>query len=178
MNDPADENVVRLGQDGDKTAYATLVRTHYRRVFALCFGVLGNVHDAEDVAQETLLRGFLSLRKLAKLERFESWILRIAKNQCIDLLRRRKRRQALPTTQEPVSEPQPRENHDLDAAIRRLPQELRLPLVLFYFEDKDAGTIARRLGISCALTYERLRAARERLHELLTERDTHEQRLP
>ena len=178
MNDRSDETAVRGRTDADKAAYTTLVRTHYRRVFAVCFGMLGNVHDAEDVAQETLLKGFLSLRKLVKPERFEPWILRIARNQCIDLLRRRKHNQALPTAQEPVSEPQPQENHDLEAAIQRLPQELRLPLVLFYFEHRDAGTIARRLGISASLAYERLRAARERLHQLLAERGTHEQRLP
>jgi len=172
-----DENAVLAQQGADRAAYATLARTHYRRVFAVCFGMLGNVHDAEDIAQETLLKGFLSLRKLAKPERFESWILRIAKNQCIDLLRRRKHHHSLPVEQEPVLEPRPQDNHDLEAAIQRLPQEIRLPLVLFYFEHRDAGTIARRLGISASLAYERLRAARERLHELLTERGTHEQRL-
>lgn len=170
--------MVRLCRDGDETAYAVLVRRHYRRVFAVCFGILGNVHDAEDVVQETLLKGFQSLRKLAKPERFEPWILRIARNQCVDLLRRRKRMQTLPVEPESVSASQTQENHDLEAALRRLPQELRLPLVLFYFEHNDAGSIAHKLGISASLAYERIRAARDRLHQLLTERGNHEQRLP
>jgi RNA polymerase sigma-70 factor (ECF subfamily) len=172
LSDQADENAARIRPDADKATYATLVKTHYRRVFAVCFGILANVHDAEDVAQETLLKGLQSLRNLAKSERFEPWILRIAKNQCIDLLRRRKRIKAVPAELEPVSTPPAQEHDDLEEAIRRLPQELRLPLVLFYFENKDAGSIAGTLGISQSLVYERLRAARDRLHELLTERGT------
>jgi RNA polymerase sigma-70 factor (ECF subfamily) len=174
LNNQANEDTVRIRPDADKAAYATLVGTHYRRVFGVCFGMLSNVHDAEDVAQETLLKGFLSLRRLAKPERFEPWILRIAKNLCVDLLRRRKRARNLPVEPEPTVGADTHENHDLEWAMARLPQELRLPLVLFYFEHRDAGSIAGTLGISQSLVYERLRAARESLHKLLIERGTHE----
>ncbi len=170
MNDQVDESVVRACRDNDKAAYATLVGRHYRHVFAVCLGMLANVHDAEDLAQDTMLKGFLSLRKLAKPDQFESWILQIARNLCIDLLRRRKRVKMAPVEPEPVAAPQTQENHDLEDAVRRLPQELRLPLTLFYFEHRDAGTIARMLKISPSLAYERIRAARQELHRLLTEK--------
>jgi RNA polymerase sigma-70 factor (ECF subfamily) len=174
LDDQAEENLFRACRRGDKTAYATLAQRHYRYVFALCLGMLANVHDAEDVAQETMLKGFQGLKGLTRPERFEPWILRIAKNLCVDLLRRRKRAKKLPIESEPTDGGESHENHDLERAIRRLPQELRLPLVLFYFEHKDAGSIAGTLGVSPSLVYERLRAARESLHELLTERGTHE----
>lgn len=174
MNDQADESAVRACQSDNKAAYAALVQRHYRHVFALCLGMLANVHDAEDVAQETMLKGFLSLRKLAKPQQFEPWILRIARNLCIDLLRRRKRIKIVPVEPEPISAPKAQDNRDLEAAIARLPQELRLPLTLFYFEHKDAGSIATKLNISPSLAYERIRTARKELHELLTERGTHE----
>jgi RNA polymerase sigma-70 factor (ECF subfamily) len=111
---------------------------------------------------------------LARPERFEPWILRIAKNLCLDVLRRRKRAKRLPVEPEPTTGGPSRENHDLEGAIRRLPQELRLPLVLFYFENRDIGGIAGTLGISQSLVYERLRGAREELHRLLIERGAHE----
>lgn len=174
MDDRADESVFRACRRGDKAAYATLAQRHYRHVFVLCLGMLANVHDAEDVAQDTLLKGLQNIRGLARPERFEPWILRIAKNLCVDLLRRRKRRRRLPVEPEPTIDRESHENHDLERAIRRLPQELRLPLTMFYFEHKDAGSIAGKLGISPSLVYERLRAARESLHELLTERGIHE----
>ncbi|HCO92496.1 MAG TPA: RNA polymerase sigma factor SigW, partial [Phycisphaerales bacterium] len=61
----------------------------------MCLGMLGNVDDAEDVAQEAMLRGLLKIRKLDKAGHFESWILQIARNLCIDFLRQRKRTKAI-----------------------------------------------------------------------------------
>jgi RNA polymerase sigma-70 factor (ECF subfamily) len=174
LNDRVDEDVFRACRRGDKAAYSVLAERYYRHVFALCLGMLANAHDAEDITQETLLKGFLSIRGLTRPERFEPWILQIAKNLCVDLLRRRKRLRMQPVESEPTVGGESHENHDLERAIRRLPQELRLPLTMFYFEHKDAGSIAGTLGISPSLVYERLRAARESLHELLTERGTHE----
>lgn len=170
MNDRVDENVVRTCQQGDKTAYAVLVKKHYRHVFALCLGMLANVHDAEDVAQETMLKGLLNIRKLAKPERFESWIMRIAKNLCIDCLRRQKRAKSVPPEHPARPAQHTSENHDLERAVRRLPQELRLPLTMYYFEQKNAKSIAEKLNISHSLACRRIRTARTELHELLTER--------
>lgn len=174
MNDLADENVIYACRQGDRAAYAELVKRHYRHVFAVCLGMLANVHDAEDIAQETMLKGLANLRKLAKPEQFESWILRIARNLCIDLLRRRKRIKTHAVEPGAVPTPGSNENHDLEHALRRLPQELRLPLTLFYFEHRDARSIAQKLGISPSLVYDRLKAARKELHELLTQEDSHE----
>lgn len=170
MNDRLDETMVRACRDGDKAAYAVLVKRHYRHVFALCLGVLGNVHDAEDVAQEAMLKGMLKIQKLSKGEQFEAWILQIAKNLCIDFFRRRRR--VKPLASEQVMQPQQltKENHDLEHAIRRLPQELRLPLTMYYFDGKNAKTIAAKLNISHSGACQRIRTARKQLHELLTER--------
>ena len=174
MNERADESVFRACRRGDGAAYSVLAERHYRRVFALCLGMLANVHDAEDVAQETLLKGFLNIRRLTRPERFEPWILRIARNLCIDLLRRRKRAEKLAVEPQTAAATGTHENHDLEHAIRRLPQELRLPLTMYYFEQRDARSIAAKLSISPSLAYERLKAARRQLHELLTEGDSHE----
>ncbi len=174
MNEAIDEDTVRACQRGDKGAYATLVERHYRHVFALCLGMLGNIHDAEDAAQETLLKGLAKIRRLSRARRFEPWILKIARNQCLDLLRKRKHLKTLTTQQ--ITEPARRvnSNRDLEGAIRRLPLELRLPLTMYYFEQKNAGTVARKLNISHSLACQRLRAARDELHALLTEGGSHE----
>jgi RNA polymerase sigma-70 factor (ECF subfamily) len=174
LNESLDESVVRACRQGDKTAYAVLVKRHYRHVFALCLGILGNVHDAEDVAQEAMLKGFLKIKKLDKGEQFEVWILRIARNLCIDLLRRRKRIKAI-TTKQPIQPGQRTvEDHNLQESIRRLPQELRVPLTMYYFDEKNAKTIAEKLDISHSGACQRIRAARKQLHELLKERENNE----
>jgi len=174
LNESLDESVVRACRQGDKTAYAVLVKRHYRHVFALCLGVLGNVHDAEDIAQEAMLKGFLKIKKLDKCEQFEAWILRIARNLCFDLLRRRKRTKVLSAKQLMRSGQKTGENHVLQQAIRRLPQELRVPLTMYYFDGKNAKTIAEKLDISHSGACQRIREARKQLHELLRERENNE----
>ena len=174
MNAHLDENLVRACQRDDRTAYTTLVKRHYRHVFAMCLGMLGNVDDAEDAAQEAMLKGLLKIRELEKAEQFELWILQIARNLCIDFLRRRKRTKAVGIKQQTQPTQQTGENHDLQQAIKRLPQELRVPLIMYYFDGKNAKTIARKLNISHSGACQKIRMARKKLHELLTERYNNE----
>ena len=170
MNARLDEDVIRARQKGDRAAYAVLVERHYRGVFALCLGMLGNIHDAEDATQEAMLKGLLRIKKLHKPDLFEWWILQIARNHCIDLLRRQKRMKASGVKESRQSGSQTSSNHDLQRAIRRLPQELRVPLTMFYFDGKNAKMIAGKLNISHSRACQRIREARQQLHELLAER--------
>ena len=170
MNARLDKDVIRACKKGDKAAYAVLVKRYYKGVFGLCLGMLGNIHDAEDTTQEAILRGLLRIKKLHKPALFESWILQIARNLCIDSIRRQKRTR-------PDGEKEPGQyhsrtsnDHDLAWAIKRLPQELRVPLTMFYFDGKNAKTIAEKLNISHSGACRRIRMARQQLHELLAER--------
>lgn len=169
MNDRSSENLVGACRRGDKAAYTPLVERHYRSVFAICLGMLGNVHDAEDIAQDTMLKGFLKINELGNAAVFRPWIMQIARNRCIDFLRRQKRSRQIVAG--PLTQPQnaTNENHDLHQAITRLPSELRVPLVMYYFENKDAKAVAEKLGISHSGACQRIRMARRQLHDLLAE---------
>jgi RNA polymerase sigma-70 factor (ECF subfamily) len=175
LNDFSDDILVGASRRGDKSAYAILVKRHYRHVFAVCLGVLGNIHDAEDTAQDAMLKGFLRIKKLRNGEQFGEWILRIAKNLCIDFLRRKRPVRRLGANQAAQVRQAANENHDLQRAIGLLPQELRLPLVMYYFDNKNARTIAEKLNISHSGACHRIKAARKQLHKLLTERVHDEQ---
>jgi len=177
LDDRLDETVVRACIDGDTAAYAVLVNRHYRHVFALCLGVLGNVHDAEDIAQDAMLKGLEKIKKLGRGEQFEAWILQIAKNLCIDFLRRRRRIKPLGSEQPMQAGHRNQENHELEQAIRRLPRELRMPLVMYYFDKKNAKIVAEKLNISHSGACQRIRTARKELHKFLTERCQDEQRM-
>lgn len=174
MNARSNESVIRACQQGDKTAYEVLVKRHYRHVFALCLGVLANVHDAEDIAQETMIKGFLKIKRLRNGNQFEAWILRIARNLCLDFLRRQKRIKAVAAGKPTQSGRKTGENENLQQAVRMLPQELRVPLTMYYFDGKNAKNIAEKLSISHSGACRRIREARKRLHELLSERTHHE----
>jgi RNA polymerase sigma-70 factor (ECF subfamily) len=178
LDDRSDKILVAASREGDKNAYAVLVQRHYRHVFAMCFGMLANVHDAEDIAQDTILKGLSKIAELREGVQFGSWILRIAGNLCIDFLRRRKRVKL--ANAEHLAQPkqiatypalrETNENHDIHHAIERLPKELRLPLVMYYFENKNAKAIAERLNISHSGACQKIRSARQQLHEILTGR--------
>ena len=175
MDNCSDEIVVQACKQGNTDSYKLLVKRHYRHVFALCLGILGNIHDAEDIAQDAMLKGLVKIKKLGKGEQFEAWILRISKNLCIDFLRRRKRIKPVNLRQQMQAGQRNQENHELEQAVRRLPKELRLPLVMYYFDGKNAKKIAGKLQISHSGACQRIREARKELHKLLTERGKDEQ---
>jgi len=168
VDDRSDENLVAQSCKGNKNAYAVLVQRHYRHVFAMCFGMLANVHDAEDIAQDAILKGMSKIAELREGIQFGRWILRIAGNLCIDLIRRRKRIKHLCAESPAIAQQAINENHDLHGAIKKLPKELRVPLVMYYFENKNAKAIAERLNISHSGACQKIRSARQQLHELLT----------
>lgn len=170
MKDGLSKNLFGDCRRGDKSAYAVLVKRYYRSVFAVCLGMLGNIHDAEDMAQEAMLNGLSKIKNLDSSDKFEAWILRIAKNLCIDFLRRRKRTSEIVAEQITQATTAANENHVLQQAVRQLPQELRLPLTMYYFEQKNAKIIAEKLEISHSGACRRIRDARKMLHEILTER--------
>jgi len=146
-----------------------LVRRHYKPVFLVCLGVLGNVHDAEDAAQDAMIRGFEQIRQLRDGAQFGGWIVAIARNLSINLLRKRKPVGCTPHTDNPPEDERAELGHeDLRQAVARLPWDLRLPLVMYYFDGQDVKTVAAKLEISASSVYQKLRTAIEELHEILT----------
>lgn len=169
MNGFSDEILVAAAQRGDKSAYSLLVKRHYRYVFAVCLGMLGNVHDAEDMAQDAMLKGFLKIGELRRGEQFGEWIVRVAKNLCVDFVRRKKHTRALRAEQVSYSPESSAARLDLEQALGRLPREYRVPLMMYYFDNKSAKTIAEKLKISYSGVCQRIRSARKQLHRLLSE---------
>lgn len=167
MDVDSEKKLIASCRNGDKSAYGDLVRAHVSRVFAVCLGILNNRHDAEDMTQQTLLRGFVQIRTLRDSDRFVPWIVRIARNLCLDVLRTRERR-AMPSGMPdiPAGE-EPDEHHRLEQALRRLSEEYRVPLLLFYFDGRSTRSIAEALGVTQANVQTRLSRARKQLRRLL-----------
>jgi len=79
-------------QEGDELAWEVLVRQHQGRICAIAYGYVGEQNEALDLSQDIFIRIYERLHTCVDAEKFVSWMIRIARNACIDHLRRRKAR--------------------------------------------------------------------------------------
>ena len=130
-------------------------------------GILGNVHDAEDIAQDAMLKGYEQIRTLRDGSKFGLWIARIAKSFCVNFIRRKKIAKRV-VAERMIDASQSVNKYDnLQLAIEQLSQETRAPLVMYYFDGQSVKTVAERLQISTSGVYLKLRTAITELHNLL-----------
>jgi RNA polymerase sigma-70 factor (ECF subfamily) len=164
---------VLVGQacSGNRQAYAELVKRHYKAVFFTCLGVVSRTCDAEDISQETFLKGLTEIRTLRDAAQFGPWIIRIARNNSINLLRSKQRmdRSTDRLCDPPASGREATHSIDLERVLARLPERLRAPLVMYYLDHKAVDEIAVNMQTSASNVYQRLRAALQELHRLLIE---------
>jgi RNA polymerase sigma-70 factor (ECF subfamily) len=176
------EALIRRCQHGDPLAIEVLIRRYQNYVFRLCYLVMRNEQDAEDITQETFVRAFRALPRFEIREgtSFEAWLYRVAVNACRSRMRRRWY-QVLPwpdpapqIASEPEEQPErclmrgERRDRVL-AAIDCLGDKHRLVVILRYYGGLSNEEIAQALGIPCGTVRSRLHVARRRLRDLLTE---------
>ena len=141
-------------------------------------GVLRNSADAEDVAQEAMLRAYRQFDRLRDRSRFKAWLVRIAFRLALDRLRSAKRRELRDTVwSQPEHQPPAVNAEDLAAsnefqahlenALAELPEKLRLVLLLAAMEGHTIDEIASMLGISTGTVKSRIFYARRQLAEKL-----------
>ncbi|MHC4625314.1 MAG: RNA polymerase sigma factor [Planctomycetota bacterium] len=162
-----ERKLVASCRSGDKSAYAQLVNAYSARVFALSLGILGNSHDAEDIAQQALLKAFTGMSQLRNGQRFGPWLCQITRNLCIDLVRKRRRSSETLLRQAPTEKGRADGLAELETALAKLPDDYRIALLLYYFDGRSTENIADALGISGPAVHARLSRARRRLRELL-----------
>jgi RNA polymerase sigma-70 factor (ECF subfamily) len=159
-----------------------VVVEHSARVYRLAYRLSGNIHDAEDLTQETFIRVFRSLATF-RPGTFEGWLHRITTNLFLDMVRRRQkiRFDALPEDTErlPGRSPSPEpvyEDTTLDpqiqAALDALPPDFRVAVVLCDIEGLPYEEIAATLGIKQGTVRSRIHRGRTQLREALAHLDS------
>jgi RNA polymerase sigma factor (sigma-70 family) len=161
----------------DQTAFEMLVRRHGPMVLGLCLRVLRDEQDAEDAFQATFLVFTSKAASLRPQKSLAGWLYRVAYRTAqkarIDAALRRKHegRTTLAPIADPLAELTFQEAQAmLDRELNRLPDRLRVPLVLCYLEGLTRDEAAGRLGWSVSLLKSRLEQARDRLRVRLTSR--------
>lgn len=85
-----ENRLVRQAQSGDTAAYEELVRIHQPRLLAVVSGILRRNQDVEDIAQQVLVKAYLSLKRFDLRSAFGTWLYKIAVNECWDYFRKKK----------------------------------------------------------------------------------------
>lgn len=160
-----DYALIRRVLAGEKDAYGLLVARHSQSVFRVAYRITENEADADEVVQETFLRGYRRLNDFEARSNFGTWIYRIGMNCALDVLNKQKRQTATPIADEYDGELSAVQLADhgagpdrlllsqeieerRHAAMERLTSMERVAFVMRHMEDRSTDEIAAALGIA------------------------------
>jgi RNA polymerase sigma factor (sigma-70 family) len=192
---PKEENdLLRKSAQGDAASFGEIVRRYQHLVYAAALQIVKDPAAAQDVAQETFISAFASLKDLRSMEAFPPWLRKIARNKALAW---RKEQDRLAPLEDAGVLPSPVEASEMEiederneadafqAEVRKivssLSDALRFPLLLCYLDDVATGEAARFLGITEGAVRKRLHDGKRKLQQRivkLAEKTFQEYRLP
>ncbi|MEO7743922.1 MAG: sigma-70 family RNA polymerase sigma factor [Usitatibacter sp.] len=178
VQDDADESLVERYREGDREAFATLVRKYQRPIFNAAYRVLGRDEDASDVTQAVFLKVAERLDQYDAKYKFFSWIYRIAVNESLNLLRDKGREEPLDEDDEPPAlesaDPawqlnEAQVSQRIHKALMAMRVSDRMVLTLRHFGECSYQEMSDIMGIDVKTVKSRLFEARARLREPLAD---------
>ena len=178
--DTPDIFLVSAAKNGDHQAYAELCRRHSKRTLGMVLRITRNFADAEDTLQESLMKAYTHIGEFDGRSAFSTWLTRIAVNDALMLLRKRRSQPVYSFETDPAGDfkfPEPTETshnpeefciqnaleNELAKAIRYLPPGLRDVVQHHYREHASVAQTAKTLGISESAVKSRLLRARSQI---------------
>lgn len=168
----SDERLTRRAVGGDERAFAAIFRRYHQSLFRFCLAIVGNPEDAQDALQNTMIKVLRALPGEERKIELKPWLYRIAHNESIDLLRRRRETRQLDVEQiapghSLAEDAATRERlRRLMADLRELPDRQREVLVMRELGDLDFDEIGAALGTSGAVARQTLYEARQSLRQM------------
>ena len=170
---------------GDQNAYADIVNLYQHKLYQICYRMLGNKQEAEDIAQEAFVRAYINLHSYDQKRKFSTWLYRIATNLCIDRIRKKKPDYYLDAevagtdgldmySQIAADEKLPEDvvaqmelQDRIQYEISRLPDKYRSVIVLKYIEELSLQEISDILDMPLGTVKTRIHRGREALRKQL-----------
>ncbi|MBT2659192.1 RNA polymerase sigma factor SigW [Bacillus sp. ISL-18] len=170
---------------GDQDAFGEIVEIYKNSVYQLCYRMIGNRHEAEDLAQEAFIRAYVNIQSFNQDLKFSTWLFRIATNLCIDRLRKKKPDYYLDaevagteglTMYSQISSDSPLPETEVESLelqenvqkeILKLPEKYRSAIVLKYMEDMSLNEISEILDLPLGTVKTRIHRGREALRQQL-----------
>jgi RNA polymerase sigma-70 factor (ECF subfamily) len=179
--------LVELFVEGDQTAFAELVNRFQKRVYSLAYQMLRNHLDADEVTQETFVRVFRKRKELTSVNYFSTFVVRVAANYAIDMLRKRRGHSEMSeddsilpgSVQLDLSRqiPTPSEVYEnkrlmeeINRALDHLPPRQKLTAIMHDIEGFSKADIAAALDCPQATVRSNLHIARHKLRKILRQR--------
>lgn len=180
------EIILKL-QEGSETAFKELVGKYQKMVVNTCFGILHNLHDAEDVAQDVFIEVFRSVQNFRSDAKISTWLYRIAVNRSLNFIRDNKKRKWFQSFEDAVKtkNAQPEnfisgKNEDADfnlennqranmlySAIDALPENQRVAFTLNKYEDLSYKEISDVMDLSVSSVESLIHRAKKNLQKKL-----------
>ncbi|WP_153732346.1 RNA polymerase sigma factor SigW [Sporosarcina obsidiansis] len=169
--------------NGNQEAFEEIVIHFQNRLYQVCYRMLNNAAEAEDIAQEAFVRAYVNLETYDQKRKFSTWLYRIATNLCIDRIRKKKPDYYLdaevPGTEGldmysqiasdkelPEEEVEKMETKDrVQYEVSRLPDKYRTIIILRYMEDLQLQEIADILEMPLGTVKTRVHRGREALRQ-------------
>ncbi|MBQ6528170.1 MAG: sigma-70 family RNA polymerase sigma factor [Clostridia bacterium] len=178
-----EKELLEKARGGDAKAFEQLATPYEQMVWRVCWQLTGNHEDAQDCAQEALLKAWSRLASFREASAFSTWLYRIAVTCCLDAQRRKKLRtsDSVDALHEqgidfPSSSPGPQERLEhvehretVRRALASLPDEQRTPLILSCIEGKSYEEIASILSLPVGTVRSRISRGRLNLKKILSD---------
>lgn len=167
--------LIKAIASGDSKSFESLLNLHQSAVYGLCFRLMGNAASAQDMAQETWMKVIRAAGQFDPRGSVRAWILTIAKNMCLNELRKHKWEESNPEQIESYKSDEDLEESLiqmqslglLKQAVDQLPERQRVALVLFMFEEKSMSELAVEMGLQVNAVKALLHRARENVQTYL-----------
>ena len=174
MTAPTDRDLILRARRGDTEAYGELVTRYQTSVFNVCYRILHERGEAEDLTQESFMRAYDRLSTFDIQREFGPWVRRVAANLCLNHLESQKRSVELKDEKDADESQRPEamvEVHERSEQIRRalvsLPARYRLVIELRHYQEMSYDEIAAELNIPLSDVKSHLFRARKFLAEKL-----------
>lgn len=183
--------LIKSALAGEQSSYDRLMKKYYNLIQSLVYRMIFNKEDVEDLTQEAFIKAFNSLHKFDREFAFSTWLYKIATNNCIDYLRKKKLTtfsidKEISSEDDDLRFEIPDEEHKpdkrvmneqrekiIEQAINSLPDKYKKVIVLRHKEEKDYEEIAEELKIPLGTVKAHLFRARELLNKFLRDKIGH-----
>ena len=175
----SDEELIKSFQNGDQRAYIELVNRYKDKLTNFVYQFLGDIEQAEDVVQDTMLKLYEKKHYYKEIAKFSTWIYTIARNLANTELRKRKRRKItylshmsneerqydLPAIQDDVDQDLQNNyiNNRIQFAIKQLPDHFRTVIILRDIQDLSYDDVSKIVGVPLGTIKSRINRARLQL---------------